>query len=430
LGLGLSLAVIILAYKIFYVVPWAMIPGTFNVQDVGLVLLLLGIVIAIFRSKDLSVIRNSFTLLVAAFLVLLGVQVTLASFNYNQSLINGIIAARYQAYYLVFFLYLIVLTDEQRLRWMLDGLSMLAIVVVIFAALHYFGINVYYSERADTWNAVRAGIERAYAPGFPVVNMALVWQLARYLGQDRSSRWVVPLILIFATLHLVVQSRGPIISISVAYFVMLLLVRNFKLIATSLVIVGVAAGIVTMVSEENFITHPFVSAAQDLDQGSGTWGARMNQIEVDVRAFSQHPWIGSGLIALRTSRVQGSSTNIDAASALAANQDLGYTHWLKFYGLVGILWLIAFLVVLWTTIRRIARVRRGYGDPLVLFIAGYGIFLAVSMITLPQLVVPERIVLTFLLPAILVRLWCHSHTARSSAPGDDKTVPLDASMRP
>jgi hypothetical protein len=157
--------------------------------------------------------------------------------------------------------------------------------------------------------------------------------------------------------------------------------------------------------KENILLSPFASATQEVNTGAGTWGARELQIAADLKEFKANPMFGSGLIAFRLSKKTGLSVSErEVMEFKTANQDLGYYHWIKFYGVAGLIWLTLFFVQLLVKSRKAERTTSSENKALALFSMSYVGFVIVSYITLSHLTDPDGILLVCLTAVIIARL--------------------------
>ena len=168
------------------------IPGVFRVSDVGIALIALGLLVYVLRSTDLRPLLNIFTWYVFAYLLLVVAQASIASFKYSQSVLDGLIVARHQFYYLSFPLFLLALNDTEKIRKFMGVLTVAALVLIIASIINYFGLTLFYHHRAEG-HGVRAGVIRAFIPAMGILVMTSVWQFSKYLHENRvitPSLWI------------------------------------------------------------------------------------------------------------------------------------------------------------------------------------------------------------------------------------------------
>ena len=199
------------------------------------------------------------------------------------------------------------------------------------------------------------------------------------------------------------QARGAILGSVFAMGCILFVRRKFA------ALMGVAAaGVMVAVlmaafMDSTILLNPFVSSVEEIQQGSGTWGARLAQISLSLDEFYEHPWLGSGMGAVRLSTSEGDVTSKRELANLAYKSDLGYTVLLKTYGVAGVVWLLFFYAVLLSLSRTSLNGFSKTGHPLLLFAPVYIFYVMLTMVTLNHLMYPDLIMLLFLAITILLR---------------------------
>lgn len=392
------LAILVLTYNLFYLVPW-----DFTIRDIGESLMLFSLVWVFARSKQHSVLRTPLSWVVAAYLLMVGLQIVLASFSIGQSISDGIIAARVQYYYLAFFLLVLLLDDERKLTQLFDYLSILAIIVFILALINYLGPNIIYNYKGQDWGVFRSGIKRIYIPGFSLIPFAFIWQMSKWTGGSRSAWSPRVLTLLFMGVIFFNQARGAILGSVFAMGCILLVRRKYAALIGITVAGTLLAALMAAFMHSTILLNPFVSSIEEVQQGSGTWGARLAQISLSLDEFYEHPWLGSGLGAVRLSTTEGDVTSKRELANLSYKSDLGYTVLLKTYGVAGVVWLLFFYAILLSLSRTSLNGFSKTGHPLLLFAPVYIFYVMLTMVTLNHLMYPDLIMLLFLAVTILLR---------------------------
>ena len=120
-----------------------------------------------------------------------------------------------------------------------------------------------------------------------------------------------------------------------------------------------------------------------------------------MKIFNQYPFFGGGSAVLRGDR--GADGSMSVAAKIARKADMGYTHWLKHYGIVGMAWLALFYIALWVYVQKLGREL----DQKYMAIAAFGncflVFFVISFLTLNHLMFTDTIAMVCLVCAILVR---------------------------
>ena len=388
------LLIVAISHNLFYLVPNYHIRGAFRLTDIGLLLsglLLMGLLMRGTRVR----VMNGASLLIIGYFLMLMLQVVLATVNYDQSIMSGLVAARHQFYYMLYFVFLLALDDDEKVEKFMKVLGLVTIGVVVASVLNYAGFRIFYHEQWGEGQGERSGIARAYIPAMNLIVLMFVWYLTRYVFSNQAwNRYGAGALLMFLAL-LFRQTRGRIIAASLAALWVLFREGRLKAMAavgSAAVILVVAVGLFL---QQNVLVESYVTAYTDLAQGEGTWRGRSVTMQNAFEAFKEHPWVGSGLLVLRGS-------DFDAQAATYAYQgDLGYAHWLKNYGIVGVVWLLALYYIVW---RRVLEARRLYPQDYVARFTEYAaVQVAISLLTINYLVKIEGIFVICLLLALATR---------------------------
>lgn len=372
--------------------------GGANTQDIGLLLIALGLIYYVLRHHDLKPLANFFTWWVVYYLALIGVQISLASILYSQSIMDGMMAARHQLYYLSFPLFLFALNDLQKIKTFMKVFGGLAIFLVIISMINYSGLTLFYHIRAEG-QGVRSGIVRAYIPALSILVMAALWQFWAYLKEERLfTGHLVAFLIIFGGV-VFRQTRGRIIAVFLTLVLMLLAKRRYKLLAggSLLLVVGLVGQ--AFLGEESILLNAFESAYTDVAHGEGTWHDRMLQMQASWNVFVDNFMTGSGGLVIRQG--EGGWAGWGDLLDVAFSADLGYWTWLKFFGYPGMVYLIALVLGFYWYVFRCGSL--GEQGHLGRFAAYHFTCVLISMVTINYLTQPEGIVLLCLTWAVLVR---------------------------
>lgn len=401
---ALVLVVLACVNHLYDLTPWGQVHGVFNTSDIGLLMLILMFFGFVLRRRTHLLTDNGFSILIIAYLFYSLVQAAVVSFNFGQSVIDGLIAVRHQFYYLSFFVFLAILDTPAKVERMLNVIGVLAIVLVIIGIVNYAGMTLYYHKWAEG-HGIRSGITRAYISGMDIVTLGLFWLMSSWVMDSRIQLKRETSILILVVGHVLEQARGRIIGFFAAIIYVLFVERRYKTLAAGAAVFFLAVAVAQVAMEENIFLTPFVSAFTDVSEGTGSWRGRMQQLETGVEVFMEHPYFGSGTAALRVAEDAGlTGPMMDELSAIARKEDLGYAHWVKAYGIPGILWILTFWALLYINFRKVRNQYTAEYRRIALTATGYLSFVVVSFITLPHLMRPDLIILLCLALAILVKV--------------------------
>lgn len=391
------LIIFVMANKFLNLVPVEVQTRT---NDIGLVIMFLAIAyFLVFRRQTIELFSIPLSWLLIAYLFFMLSQSALASIYYGQNIVDGIIAVRHEFYYLSFFLFLMILdTPEKTLRFM-NALSMLAVLVFCLSLINYFGPKIFFSQ-FDGKITMRGGIERTGIPAMSLVSLAYLWNMTywAYPGKRGSNGMAGFLTIFFLGAHFMRQGRFRIISISIATLWVLIKGKQFKLIAGIGALFVTASIIASYTMENNIFLDVFMSAFEDAAEVSGTAEDRAHMLALDLAVFEEYPIMGSGLSAVRVN-----DDNESRFLDLTRKMDLGYSHWLKFYGITGMVWLAILYLTLYLYYRKLAIVTPAGYEVLPMFCSSYLIYLVVAFVSLNYFQFPDGVLTICLLCAILVR---------------------------
>lgn len=394
--------IIVIANRLFFLFPWIHIKGVFNVTDLGLVIIIIGLILTFFRTPEkFKRILNPISIFVFSYFMMVIIQVSLASFFYGQGLLHGFIAVRHQFYYLSFFLFLLLFDTNEHCANTLNFLSYIGLFVGALAVVNYFGFTLFYHKWAEG-HGERSGIARAYVPAMTLIGLCFIWQLTKLnLNQNKMRSWL--LTIVFYAIHVFRQTRGSLLGITAAAILQLISLKKFKqitILTFTFIFFFLALG---MVTTDNILLSLFKSTYEEINQESGTWKPRLKQMEFGISEFKKHPWLGNGGEALR-----GGRHSVIKTTAIVYKADLGYISWLKAYGIIGVTWLIFLFSYIWKSANKLSK---SESTTLIgLFTLGFVNYIILSFVTLNHLMYPEGIVAFSLVLSILVTLKRNLHS--------------------
>ena len=349
--------------------------------------------------------RSPLSSLIIFYIFYICFQIGLGNFYYNQPIVKNILAIRHQFYFLSFFLFLQLLDSPERIRQLLNWISVLAVAALFLGLINYFGPTVLTHKWAEG-QKVRSGIVRGFLPGMPIISFAAIWELTKWIERASESSYSFASGWLLLGAHFFRQSRMRLFGVIAVLVGMLIYKKRFKHLFVTVLIALISITLVNFFLPENLILNLFSEAAENVSEGSGSWRGRLVQLEIDFKEFMKHPIVGSGTSAIRVDLQSGNKTlNYEMLYALAYKADLGYSHWIKAYGLVGLIWLLAFFFFLWRFLRNTVRFSGDSDKDVITFAMSYLIFLIGTLITLNHVMFPPGIVLVCLLAAICVRMW-------------------------
>ncbi|MES9905894.1 MAG: O-antigen ligase family protein [Sedimenticola sp.] len=399
-----SLFVIILCVNHFFnLVPWARVHGSFNSSDIGLLILVILLIFLLGSNKNKACLKNGISYMVLAYLFMVTAQVANVSFNYGQSITDGLIASRHQLYYLSFFVFLMIFDSEKSIKQFLNFVMLIGVALCLAGLVNYFGVKIFYHKWAEG-HGVRAGVIRAFFSGMGVITFSLFWVISQWLVARKLgfSHKVSGILLILA--HIMRQTRGTILTVFITVVVMLVHEGKVKILIGLGIFIVAISSVISIYEGTNILIEPFTSAYEDISEGGGTWEPRLKQLETDVSVFMEHPVFGGGTYAIRLNTDGKSLMELRQLTELHQNADLGYTHWIKSYGLVGGIWLICLYVLIGKHVKYVMSSIAKQMKPVALMAAGYSFFVMLSFVTEPHFVWPDKILLICIALAMIVRV--------------------------
>jgi hypothetical protein len=381
------------------------LPGGLRVGDVGLGLILPGVLLVLYRARDRTILLNQFTVLIIILMFMVAVQIAMASMNYGQPLLAGFVPTRLYFYYFSFVLFVFLLDDVNRLSKFMDLLSWVSCVVIILSLVNYSVTVIFYHPWAEGHN-VRSGIVRAYIPAMDMLTLAGIWRFAKWIelpGAQTSSGLIAAFI--YAA-HVWRQSRGRLISLTLILLGLMVYKKKWKALAAASVAILIGYLTLQQTMEENILENAFESSAENLMDSTGTWAYRKQAMQSDLNIFLDNIWLGSGTIAL--SLPEGgkySEEELEELKEIANAADLGYSRVIKAFGAPGVFWLLAFFYFFISNSLKASKLATGQeSKTLAMMAASYTVYMLISSITLNHFMLPDRVMFMCLCATILIRI--------------------------
>jgi hypothetical protein len=338
---------------------------------------------------------------------MIGISASLASIYYLQPVKYSIFAVRHLFYYCAFFVFLLMFDKLEEIYIILDIVSVLAFIAVVLSVVNYFGPTIFYHQWAEG-HSYRAGIERAFIPGMDLVSLAIFWQVVKWLEKIDSGiighRSACFLSIVFLGALFFRQTRSRIVAVSFVLIGLLALKGRLRVIISFTVIVFVAWVVMEFHMRENIMSSSYTGVVEDISEKKGTWDDRIEQIEIDVREFFKFPILGNAAAAIRISPYTSNSARGRELAKISKMDDLGYTHWMKSFGIVGMVWLALFFAGLWSSAFKAFSLSSENNRSIALMCLSYLLYVMISFVTLNHLILPRRILPLCLIAALSQRL--------------------------
>lgn len=374
-------------YNFFYLVPNQQI--TKAAPDAGLMVLFIYLFYQLVLERTNYSRLNTFIIwYVFYYLLLVVIQASIASFFYDQSVLDGLIVARNQFHYLLVFCLAIDFKQDKDIENFMGALSIVAVFLFYLALINYFGPTIF-NHRWGDGQGIRSGVVRAYLPGMEIFVVVAIWQLNRLLNSKvllKSALFF--LFVVFAAL-LFRQTKMHIVATSFVCALMLLYHRRFGILtigAGILVVVGLVTSIQT---GNNIVFNIFTTAIENViapeDDERSTWDARLEQVDEAISVVEKTFLTGSGGIVLR--EVDDGSFTYKLHN-IRRGMDLGYFVWIKFYGLPGVILMLTlyfYVIAMWFKAKNSDVLEGKYIADFALF---HFIAIMISMLTIGYFTIP------------------------------------------
>ena len=400
----LLLFIIIAFHDFLYLVPDATL--TYLAPDIGLIVLFGLLFYQIFLEKhDLRKLNNFFSWYIFLYLCLVVVQASIASYYYEQSVIDGLIVARGQFKYLIGFSFMLYFQTNRDIERFMMAMSIMALIVLYLGLVNYLGPTIFQHRWAEG-HGMRSGILRAFLPAMEVFVMVLIWHLCRLLDAKRLLRSSLMFVGIAAFALLFRQTKMHIVASFTVCAIIMVYHKRFGMLMTLAGVLFMGSLIVSLYTKQNIIVNMFENTYEAvMDSGTNrhgdertTWDARMEQIVASKDTVMETFFTGSGGLVLRESEEALSSK----LHAIRRGMDLGYFVWVKYYGLPGVLLLLSF-VIYGIVFRIKSRVRKN--SPYA-YIDNYAFYhlvvIIISMVTITYLTTPHTIPIFCICMSIMV----------------------------
>ena len=395
--------VLLCGFNFFDLFRCTNLPGIFNVSDIGILLIVLGIIVKFIRKGPKPIFRINITLYLLIFFVLLLLQVCQANLYYNYSLIRGCMAIRVYGYYL-FALYLLYVIDSPlKLQRLVSIMSILGLIALILAIINGYITRIFIDAQAEG-QGLRLGMERIHIPAISMVSTVSILKVCDMIAAGRRLNVVAGFwSLIFFVALLIRQTRMRLGGLFVAVASLFFLKGKIKLSILSFLLGLFVVWVVQLTSGVKFVekTIEFTTEEYHLqDSGRGSWGERLLQMQRDFKLFREHPVFGTGAAAIRVDKNISVLSGGNKLFDLGYKADLGYTSWLKSFGVVGMFWLMMLFIKFLRIGLKNYKSSNLPREHLGLYVLGSTIYLFFSFLTLNHFMYKGGIVMIAVLLSI------------------------------
>jgi hypothetical protein len=157
---------------------------------------------------------------------------------------------------------------------------------------------------------------------------------------------------------------------------------------------------------QDIATSLYFQTQEQLENPEDLQLGRMAKLKVDWEEFLEFPFLGNCATVVSLSKEsQIFHRQWDFRNRVDLT-DLGYPHWLKSFGLTGVLWLLTVYVLIFIRLWKSLITKDKVCHCLALFCSSYFAFVVMTMLTLNHFMKEEMIILFSLSFAITYRLGC------------------------
>jgi len=352
--------------------------------DIGNGLIISTITIQLLRERNLAILNNIFSWLVFIYLIIVGVQISMTSIIWNQSLKDSFIAVRHQLYYLSLPLFLMTTNTPEKIRSFVKFLSLIGSIIILLSIINYFHPGIFYYK----WtygHGIRAGIKRAFIPGSNIICLLFCWYFSQYILVYGTINLLWSFFCFFVIIF--EQTRARIIGVTLVILISFLWSKKFKHLFSLLLLFIITINAITIMTGKNIFFYNLQSTIQDISHKQGNWAARMKQMKVSWDLFKKHPWTGAA--AFLRSAEPGTYKKY---ATIIASTDIGYMAWLKYYGILGTIWLFLLILIFYVKNFKLLKTVSLENLHIVYFNLMYFTFVILTFVTLNHFMKPYGII--------------------------------------
>jgi hypothetical protein len=349
-------------------------PGFFRIEDTVFLVIAITFLYYFYNkhSKMLYPLSSySFAYLIVIITALILINPFMAKIHFGQSYFRGLIGYRHLLNYLLFFVFIIFLTSEDRFKTFMIVFYGLILLIGFLSLLQYLfhGLSIFQYYEADLYAedvGLRLGEYRLIFPGIEFAVLLYFITLSSIIFVELPTSTKIKLLIISFLVFLFIMrlTRMRIIGVTVVTILGMLITPYKKrlMLAIASIILLLNAGLiydVVMGGEflksfsQNLLFQSLAYSYSDLSRVEGNVAVRMEQTLKYWEFFKSYPLFGAGSLVAKTPLVD--QYNFGPSS------DVGLIRMMAEFGLAGLSWLIALCVVWFKKINRLVHLLRN--DP-------------------------------------------------------------------
>lgn len=392
--------------------------GPFQITDIGLLCLLSWGFFSLFVKQKSHYTPNSIVILLLFYFLMCGVHAIIASDIYPQGIVSSFIRIRHQFYYLILFIMLRRGFDETDWMFFLKMLYWLSFAAIVLGFVNY-GFGGFLNHKWAEGHGIRSGVVRLFFPAMGLISFTAIWSFVEFMiykkGAIRSVGWPA---LSYVT-HILRQSRVRLLCLTAIITYHLYKAKRFKiLVVSALAFVLLVFGL-QVYTGSNIVAGLVELTESEIDTGytsGSSMRGRLYQLDHDIEQIKEHWIYGNSSVAISITSVPFSKGfSYAELTMLASTADIGLTHFVESFGVIGVIWLLFLWKIIFMRVRLIPQIECLKSRTVAVFGASYQGFVLMTFPTLNHYMKPELIVLNAISLAALFQFTNELKRAKNNA---------------
>jgi hypothetical protein len=337
-------SLIVISSEMFYLTP--KIGQYYNNYKLFLLIIITIMFIAVSINNKLNMGR--YGLWVIGYIIITFIAVSTAYFA-GQDIMLGIKAAKFAPLILIYF---VVTSSEINIEKFLKyfitmGVVLAGLITIQYAFMDHFNLFIGMPKEMLSERLGRARI----AFGGPLIVSAAVAAIVRFMQTKKIPYLIVGGFLFFQMLY-ILQTRAFIAAFPISLLIIYLFINKLSIqrIITMIFFVSLLSVISLYYVQKSDIENIRMvkMTKEDIKRGRGSYGARIAAYDYYWNVIKENPFLGQGL---RNIVWVGSKEN--SLRQIGINlSDIGIMHLFVQSGILGMLWFIPGIIMIWIDILR------------------------------------------------------------------------------
>ncbi|MBE6049620.1 MAG: hypothetical protein E7214_02900 [Clostridium sp.] len=386
--LFILILMVLISDRFLNFVPLAFVVGGSNIQYAKLNILLFGL-LSLYAIRDflLGRIENKLSPfnLICMCPLLLAIMATYYTYShYNQSLILGIfIQGEFLTLLTVIPINYLIKFTKRNYEIVKKTIMVISVIASVLYTVQYavHGSGIVFLKMTS---AVRYGELRLLLSGGVVIYGTFI--TVSYLLLERKPIYVFCILMQLFCIVVVLKTRMIIFGVGIGIALILAIDKNISKLKLIMIMVPVLA--IGLTVSFNSLWEMYQLTKEEMTSNTGNYLARVNEKQFFL-AQVENPLVGRGVITPKSeigTQMEGSNENFYL-------NDIGITGFYVLYGLIGLAWYVALIVVLVIkSFMLCKKTKKGYE------VFGYSVYLGTVITTLADAYYsPIYVVLSFVL---------------------------------